>query len=48
MFELQTCKDTVPDLHTAKIEFNKISFFIFSFEITSTFFKFSSLIKSTI
>ena len=35
MFNLQTSKETVPDLTTAKDDFFKISFFIFSSEITS-------------
>ena len=42
-FALQTCKDTVPDLHTAKIEFDNISLLIFSSETTSIFSMFLTL-----
>ena len=47
-FELQTCKDTVPDLHTAKIEFDNISLFMFSSETTSTFSILNFLISDKI
>ena len=43
IFKLEICKETVPDLDTAKIELDNISLFMFSSEITSIFFKFLSL-----
>ena len=41
---LQISRETVPDLETAKVDLFSICFFIFSSEITSTFFKFTLLI----
>ena len=40
-FALEISRETVPDFETAKIDLFSICFFIFSSEITSTFFKFA-------
>ena len=45
MFNLQTSKETVPDLTTAKIDFFNTAFFILSSFIISKFCIFSFFIK---